>query len=79
MENQDEKVIVEESQKTEEEKDTKKQSMPLSASNLPVPSAQNKAIGVITILYILFVIVLSAALIALSIFVFTKVWGWIRG
>lgn len=48
-----------------------------SGSKLPVPNASNKAIGVITVIYVLFVIALTAGLIALSIFLFGKLWNLI--
>ena len=46
-------------------------------SKAPVPT--NLGVAVITVLYILFVIAISVGLIALSVFLFGKLWAWISG
>ncbi|MBO4689167.1 MAG: hypothetical protein J5636_11730 [Clostridiales bacterium] len=43
----------------------------------PVPT--NLGVAVITILYILFVIAVCVGVIALSVFLFGKLWAWISG
>ena len=49
----------------------------MDASKAPVPT--NLGVIVFTVLYILFVIAVCVGLIALSVFLFGKLWAWISG
>lgn len=81
MSEQEEKEITQETvtAETSENPSETTEQAPAPKASLPVLQPSGPVFGAITVLYIVFVLALACGLIALSVFLFFRLWNWISG